>query len=181
MSGGIMTVLGFSAGATGHEGNVDRMMKAVLERSGRQSEFVKLTDLNYSACKGCVALCAGPQVCRLEDDRFWGFRHVSIAIQNKPFILVLCHLFDVEDAVADFHKVLRSYRVNVIDVITYSTESPPCYSCGHHHECRIGGLYRMRGEEGRSLKVTPELFCRWEDHPETVAKIDAAAERLNNL
>ena len=210
-----MTILGFSAGAVGHESNVDRMVKAILARSGQPSEFVKLTDLNYTACKGCVKLCAGPQVCRLEDDlfpyyprvkeadaivlgspvrhrgvsptmlsfidRFWGYRHVSIAIQNKPIILVLCHLYEVEDAVAEFHKALRTYRVNVIDVITYRTDSPPCYTCGRHQECRIGGLYRMRGEEGMSLKVTPELFCRWEDHPETVVKVEAAAEKLKHL
>jgi hypothetical protein len=210
-----MAILGFSAGATGHEGNTDRMVRAVLERSGRQSEFVKLTDLNYTACKGCVELCAGPQVCQLEDDllpyyprvkeaeavvlgspvrhrgvsptmlsfidRFWGYRHVSIAIQNKPFILVLSHLYEVEDAIAGFKEALRSYRVNVVDVVTYCTESPPCYTCGRHNECRIGGLYRLRGEEGRSLKVTPELFCHWEDHPETVARVEAASERLQNL
>jgi len=41
---------------------------SILEKSGHEGEFVKLADLNYSGCKGCVRLCAGPQVCRLEDD-----------------------------------------------------------------------------------------------------------------
>lgn len=43
------------------------MVRVIMAKSGYESEFVKLTDLNYSACKGCVWLCAGPEVCRLED------------------------------------------------------------------------------------------------------------------
>ena len=63
-----MKVIGFSSGGVGREGNTDRMVKAILEKSGHDVEFVKLTDLNYSGCKGCVQLCARPQICKLEDD-----------------------------------------------------------------------------------------------------------------
>ena len=55
-----MSILGFSAGAVGREGNVDRMVKAILDRSGHDTEFVKLTDLTYSGCKGCADQCAEP-------------------------------------------------------------------------------------------------------------------------
>ena len=61
-------MIGFSAGAAGREGNVDRMVKTVLDGSGHDAEFVKLSDLDYSGCKGCVHLCAQPQVCKLDDD-----------------------------------------------------------------------------------------------------------------
>ena len=44
------------------------MVKEVMDKTGYDAEFVKLTDFNYSACKGCVWLCAEPEVCRLEDD-----------------------------------------------------------------------------------------------------------------
>jgi hypothetical protein len=210
-------VVGFSAGAIGHEGNTDRMVKAILEQSEQDTEFFKLTELDYSACKGCVQLCAKPQLCMIEDDlfsilpkvkeadavvlgsparhssvsatmlsfidRFWAYRHVSIAIRGKPFVLVLSHLFPwtADGAAADFRKALKTYRVNVIDVVTYCSNSPPCFTCGRHHECRIGGLYRLRGEDGMSLDITPDLFGKWEDHPETVTKIAAAANKLKNL
>jgi multimeric flavodoxin WrbA len=62
-----MKVIGFSSGAIGWDSNVDRMVKAIMEKSGYESEFVKLTDLNYSACKSCSWLCAKPQKCMLED------------------------------------------------------------------------------------------------------------------
>lgn len=61
-------ILGFSSGGVGREGNVDRMVKAVLAGSGHDTEFVKLSDLSYSGCKGCVDRCARPQRCMLEDD-----------------------------------------------------------------------------------------------------------------
>ena len=107
----------FSTGATGKSGNVDRLARAVMEQSGQPYEFVKLTDLTYSGCKGCVHLCARPQVCKLQDDllsyyarileadavvlgspvyfgsinaqaisfieRFFGYRHVSVAIDGE--------------------------------------------------------------------------------------------------
>jgi multimeric flavodoxin WrbA len=63
-----MKIIGFSAGVTGSDSNVDRMVKNIMDKTGYDTEFVKLTDVDYSACKGCVWLCAKPEVCRLEDD-----------------------------------------------------------------------------------------------------------------
>lgn len=63
-----MKVIGFSSGTIGRLGNVDRMVRGIMEKSGHEYEFIKLTDLVYSGCKGCSWLCARPQVCMLEDD-----------------------------------------------------------------------------------------------------------------
>src|SRR5208283_5404491 len=63
-----MKIIGFSSGVVGRESNVDRMVKAIMAETGCESEFVKLNDLNYSACKSCAWLCAKPQLCKLEDD-----------------------------------------------------------------------------------------------------------------
>jgi len=209
-----MKIIGFSAGVVGRDSNVDRMVKAIMERTGYESEFVKLSDLNYSACKGCVWLCAGPQVCQLEDDlfpyyqkvkeadavvlgspihmatvsatmlslisRLWGYRHVNIPIQTKPFVLALCGAGDKrrDTSEEDFRRALRPYAVSIVDVVSYYSRIPPCYRCGRHQECVIGGAYQIWGDEARTLTITPELFRRWEDRPETVAQIEAAAEKL---
>ena len=207
-----MKIIGFSAGVVGRDSNVDRMVKAIMEKAGYESEFVKLTDLNYSACKGCVWLCAGPQACQLEDDlfpyyqklkeadavvlgspihmatvsatmlsfvsRFWGYRHVSIPIAKKPFILALCGGGNPRTSEEDFRRALRPSAVSIVDMISYASRIPPCYRCGRHQECVIGGAYRIWGNEARTLTITPELFPRWEDRPETVAQIEAAAEKL---
>jgi len=209
-----MKIIGFSAGVVGRDSNVDRMVKAIMEKTDCESEFVKLTDLNYSACKGCVWLCARPQVCQLEDDlfpyyqkvkeadavvlgspihmatvsvtmlsfvsRFWGYRHVSIPIAKKPFILALCGAGDkrLDTSEEGFRRALRPYAVSIVDVVSYYSRIPPCYSCGRHQECVIGGAYQIWGDEARTLTISPELFRRWEDRPESVAQIEAAAEKL---
>ncbi len=209
-----MKIIGFSSGVVGHDSNVDRMVKAIMEKSGADSEFVKLNDLNYSACKSCVWLCAGPQVCCLEDEllpyyqkvkeadavvlgspihfgsvsaamisfisRLWGFRHVTIPIKNKPFVLALSGAGNVrfDTSTDDFRRALMPFQVNIVDIVSYYSRIPPCYSCGRHQECRIGGAFMIWGEKTSTLPITPDLFRTWEDRPETVDKIEAAAEKL---
>lgn len=212
-----MKIIGFSAGVVGRDSNTDRMVKVIMEKSGYDSEFVKLTAFDYSACKGCVWLCAKPEVCRLEDDllpyyqkvkeadavvlgspvhfrnvsatmlafisRFWGFRHVNFAIKDKPFILALCGLgvSDWEETVEqDFRRALRPFRPRILDVVGYSSRTPPCYRCGRHQECLIGGAYSLWGDKTCTLTITPELFRRWENDPKTVAKVETAAEKFRN-
>jgi multimeric flavodoxin WrbA len=212
-----MKIIGFSAGVVGRDSNVDRMVKAIMAKSGYESEFVKITDLNYTACRGCVWLCAGPQVCQLDDDlfpylpkvrevdavvlgspihfgsvgaamlafmsRLWGYRHVDIPIRNKPFVLVLSGAGDrsYDTSEEDFRRALRPFAVNIVDVVSYYSRIPPCYRCGRHQECVIGGAYAMWGDKARTLTITPDLFRRWEDRPETMTKIEAAVEKLKNL
>ncbi len=210
-----MKVIGFSAGTVGREGNVDRMVKAVLEKSGHEFEFIKLTDLNFSGCKGCVQLCAKPQVCKLEDDalpyyqkvkdadavvigtpvyfdtmtatvwafieRFFGYRHVDIPIAGKPFVTVVGGGLGVDSAADQLHKVLGAFEVKVVDTIKFQSKVPPCFKCGRHKECEIGGLYKMLGDAAKELTITKEMFSKWEDDSAVAAAIDAAAEKLKNI
>ena len=210
-----MKVIGFSAGSVGREGNVDRMVKAILEKSGHEVEFVKLADLNYSGCKGCVPLCAKPQVCRLEDDaqpfyqkvkeadavvigtpvyfgtiaatiwafieRFFGYRHVDIPIAGKPFVLVVGGALMLDSAVEQLHKMLGAFQVDVLDTVRFLSKVPPCFKCGRHKECEIGGLYMMLGDAAKELTITKEMFTTWEDDSATAAAIDAAAEKLKKI
>jgi multimeric flavodoxin WrbA len=210
-----MGIIGFSSGVTGRQSNIDRMVLAILEGSGSDFEHVKLTDLTYSPCKGCVERCAAPQVCQLEDDlqpyyqkikdadavvvgssvsfdnlngltfsfleRFFGYRHVTSAIRNKPFVLALTAQRSTENAKQVFlRRTATAFMVNVLDVVEYHSGVPPCLVCGRHTECRIGGLYRVHGEEALTMEVTPEKFRAWEDDPATVAAVQAAAEKLRN-
>ena len=213
--GDAMKVIGFSAGSVGREGNVDRMVKAILDKSGHDAEFVKLTDLNFSGCKGCVQLCARPQVCTLADDaqpyyekvkeadavvigtpvymgtitstawafieRFFGYRHVDIPIAGKPFVTVVGGAMSIDSAVEELHRLLGVFAVNVIDTIRYRSSVPPCFKCGRHKECEIGGLYMMLGDAAKELSITKEMFTTWEDDSAAAAAIDAAAEKLKKI
>jgi NAD(P)H-dependent FMN reductase len=211
-----MKIIGFSSGRTGRESNIDRLVKTILAGSGYETEFVKLTDLTYSGCKGCVQLCAGPQACMLADDllqyyqklksadavvlgsplyfgtvnasmlafieRFFGYRHVTIPIKNKPFILALSgggRRFEV--GIEQFRRALQPFSVNIIDVVCFTSGIPPCLSCGRHQECRIGGLYNTRGETALSTTIHPEMFRRWENFPETCTAANNAITKLQAL
>ncbi len=210
-----MKILGFSAGSIGREGNVDRMVRAVLDKSGHESEFVKLTDLRFSGCKGCVQLCAGPQVCKMKDDaqpyyekildadavvigspvymntvnstasafveRFYGYRHRDIQIAGKPFVTVVGGAMMVDAAQENMQKLLGIFEADVISSISFKSSVPPCFKCGHHKDCEIGGMYMMLGDAAKDLTITKEMFTRWEDDSETVAAIDAAAEELKKI
>ncbi|GAB4347946.1 MAG: hypothetical protein Kow0099_30270 [Candidatus Abyssubacteria bacterium] len=210
-----MKVLGFSAGGIGREGNVDRMVKAILAKSGHETDFVKLAELSYSGCKGCVHLCARPQVCMLEDDlfpyyqrikecdavvvgapvyfdsvntmassfieRFFGYRHVSIPIAGKPFVLVVSGAMMLDGATEQLRTMLGHFEVSILDVVQFQSRVPPCFKCGRHRECEIGGLYRMLGDAAHGLKITPEMFNQWENDMEAMAAVERAAERLKKL
>jgi hypothetical protein len=210
-----MKIIGFSAGGLGRTGNVDRMVQAILEKSGHDREFVKLADLSYSGCKGCVQLCARPQVCILEDDlkpyyqkikeadavvvgapvyfdgantlvlsfleRFFGYRHVNVPISGKPFVLAVTGAMMLDNAVEQIRKMLGHFEVDVRDVATFQSRVPPCFKCGRHKECKIGGLYMMLGDAAHQLTITPEMFSRWEDDADAVAAVERAAASLRQL
>ena len=116
------------------------------------------------------------------NSRLWAFRHVTIPIKNKPFVLALSGAVDgkTDNAAEDFQRALRPYLVNILDVVQYTSQVPPCYSCGRHQECSIGGAYRIWGEKAHTLTITQELFRKWEDDPETVARIKAAGKKLGD-
>ena len=63
-------------------------------------------------------------------------------------------------------------------VIGFSSRIPPCFRCGRIKECRIGGAYYTWGEKAHTMKITPDLFRRWEDDSETMGQIEGAAEKL---
>lgn len=60
-------VLGFSSSPV-KDGNVDRMVRRLLELSGRETRFINLHELDFGPCLGCGHLCSGDNHCRLEDD-----------------------------------------------------------------------------------------------------------------
>jgi multimeric flavodoxin WrbA len=61
-----LKILGVS-GSPVPNSNTDRAVKAVLEASGLESEFVKLSDINVRPCRACKS-CVEDNVCKQEDD-----------------------------------------------------------------------------------------------------------------
>ncbi|MDF0593127.1 flavodoxin family protein [Methanotrichaceae archaeon M04Ac] len=61
-----MYVLGVSGSPT-RDANTDKLVKAVLDGTGLDNVFVKLSDLNIGPCRACMA-CVKTNRCVLEDD-----------------------------------------------------------------------------------------------------------------
>lgn len=59
-------ILGIS-GSPIKNGNTDRLVKAVLEASGLNSEFVKLSRYNVRPCIACLG-CKSDNICKVQDD-----------------------------------------------------------------------------------------------------------------
>ncbi|MDZ7640697.1 MAG: flavodoxin family protein [Desulfurivibrio sp.] len=62
-----MTLLGISSSPI-QGGNVDRMVRYILQKTGKDAKFVNLSQLTFSPCRACAHLCAGDNLCKLEDD-----------------------------------------------------------------------------------------------------------------
>ena len=216
-----MTIVGVS-GSPIEGGNTDRIVKALLERSGRDHLFVNLSTLRYDPCRACAHLCASTNLCPLDDDlrpyfeptrdaealvlgspihanlitgwmysfttRLSCFSHVVHPLKDKPVLLVVVGCFaDGElGAVPGFsdNVVRQSRGARIIGHIYHASTIPPCYKCGRGNECKVGGLWSLVDhdeERLRNFKVTRELFRRWEDCPETVARVEAYAKVLAEL
>jgi len=63
----IMTIVGVS-GSPIVNGNTDRIIKALLEQSGKEYIFINLSTLRYDPCRACAHLCAKTNICPLDDD-----------------------------------------------------------------------------------------------------------------
>ncbi len=59
-------ILGIS-GSPIKNSNTDRTVQAILETSGLESEFVKLSDLQIGPCRACKS-CVNDNVCKTKDD-----------------------------------------------------------------------------------------------------------------
>jgi hypothetical protein len=115
-------------------------------------------------------------------ERFFGYRHVTCTVSGKPFVLVTSSGGDdFEEVGGHFRKLLRPFGVKILDMVHYQSGIPPCFSCGRHQECTIGGLYGAIGEAALTMELKPEHFRTWEDLPRIDTAIDVAGEKLGSL
>lgn len=62
-----MPIIGVSASPIVN-GNTDRMIRYVLNKSRKEHLFVNLTTLRFDPCRACAHLCARTNMCPLDDD-----------------------------------------------------------------------------------------------------------------
>ena len=116
------------------------------------------------------------------------FSHVIHPLKGKPTLPVVVGCFEQTEkrAVPGFSEniVRQSRGAKIIGHIYYASTIVPCYKCGKGNVCQVGGLWHIVGRDEKKLgqfKVTPELFRRWEDCPETMDKVKEYARVLAEL
>lgn len=62
-----MAIVGIS-GSPISNSNTDRMIQAVLGKSGKETKFIKLSKLNYAPCRACAHLYATTNMCGVKDE-----------------------------------------------------------------------------------------------------------------
>ncbi|MBA7537536.1 hypothetical protein ES705_29805 [subsurface metagenome] len=75
-------VLGIS-GSPVKNSNTDRFVKAVLDATGLESEFVKLSDINVRPCMACKK-CVPDNVCKVRDD----FQELAEKIKKAKALII---------------------------------------------------------------------------------------------
>lgn len=61
-----MAIVGIS-GSPIADSNTDRMIKAILAESGKETKFIKLSTVNFGSCRGCAHNCATTAMCGVKD------------------------------------------------------------------------------------------------------------------
>jgi len=211
-----LTILGFSSSPI-IGGNVDRMVKVILGKSEKSTEFFNLSELSFGPCRACAHLCAGDNLCKLDDElnslyskilsaeaivlgtptyfsnmngfmaifleRLWAFRHQSFQLEGKPFVVVAVGAIPgaPEKAIEAVKDRMNAYNASFIGSVWFESNIFPCFKCGYGLKCKIEGLYYYYGKEGqKNLKITKELFKRWEESPIVMSKIEVLGQKLKN-
>jgi multimeric flavodoxin WrbA len=78
-----MAVLGVS-GSPKAGGNTDRIIKAVLEKSGKESTFINLSTLRFDPCRGCCHLCAKTNMCGVKDEVH---PYLKLVLESEALVL----------------------------------------------------------------------------------------------
>jgi len=78
-----MAILGVS-GSPFVGGSTDRLVKAVLEKSGRESVFINLSKLDFDPCRGCCHLCATTNMCGRKDELH---PYLKLVLKSESLVL----------------------------------------------------------------------------------------------
>jgi hypothetical protein len=75
-------VIGIS-GSPVKDSNTDRLIKAILDSSGQESEFIKLSSIKVGPCRACKQ-CVSDNVCKVGDD----FPGLAEKIKNAKALII---------------------------------------------------------------------------------------------
>ena len=106
-----LAILGIS-GSPFVDGNTDRLVKAVLKKSGKESVFINLSKLRFDPCRGCCHLCAKTNMCGRKDGLSPYLKHLlksEALVLGTPYQLGMAtgFMFDFLTRLFCFHHVKK--------------------------------------------------------------------------
>ena len=156
-----------------------------------KDNFCKLDDdlkPLYSKILDAGALVLGTPSCfddmngfmRIFLERLWSFRHLRFPLKDKPYIVVASGGIQIpHNAIESVKDRMNAYQATFLDSIAFNSTIIPCFTCGYGMKCSVGASQYVYGEEARkNLKISDELFKKWEDCSETVDKIKIVTRML---
>jgi multimeric flavodoxin WrbA len=113
-------------------------------------------------------------------ERLWALRHQRFPLEGKPFVVVASGgLRSPQRAIESVKRWMINYRAVFAGSMAFTSTVLPCFKCGFGKVCGIGGSQEVYGEEGRKkLKISNDLFKKWEDFPDIVRGIDNLCQIL---
>lgn len=113
-------------------------------------------------------------------ERLWAFRHQRFPLEGKPYAVIACGGIQSPcQAIESVKRRMSAYKAVFIGDVAFKTCILPCFKCGYGIIYEIGASQYVYGEEGRKqLKITKELFKKWEDTPEAMGQVDAIIAKI---
>lgn len=114
-------------------------------------------------------------------ERLFALRHVRMLTKGMPAAVVSIGGHEAEKVKDDIsYRLTHYFHCNVAGSVFFNSATPPCFSCGYGTTCRYGAPARwMDSDKFENLKeITPDMFQKFEDHPEILAECETLARRL---
>lgn len=113
-------------------------------------------------------------------ERLYPLRHRQPKTMGKLAAAMSVGGMEAERGVQEIAEFLEKYfYCRMVGAVSFNSATPPCFTCGFGAICQYGAPAMMMGPEALTqFKITPEMFQRFEDHPDVVAACQALSRDL---
>ncbi|MHA1257619.1 MAG: hypothetical protein ACTSPS_18695 [Promethearchaeota archaeon] len=182
-----LKILGVS-GSPVPNSNTDRAVKAVLEASGLESEFVKAEALVIGAY---VPYGQIDGFTKAFLERLWSMRHVNNLNEGKLVVIIVNGLQLLGDSPrAQLANKMMKSRDEVVEAISREMRmenmkivgsvkiigNVPCLTCGEGGQCKMSGARQLFSP---NAEISSKLCVAVEDQPEVWEKLNRLGKKLS--
>jgi multimeric flavodoxin WrbA len=116
-------------------------------------------------------------------ERLFALRHVRMLTKDMPAAVVTVGGHEAEQVDREIaHHLTHYFCCKVVGSVFFNSATPPCFICGYGATCEYGAPARWMDSEkfGNLKEITPDMFQKFEDHPEIPAKCETLARKIKS-